>query len=134
MEARNDLSKLAGAHRSLLARARSTGCACPDAVLSLGVALELHRLLMGFVPRGARALLDDSVVEDIDTEGAGIAENLAHLSAVRDSEPHSAEVDTLSAALLDRMKAHLDRCDRAVFRPLGRFYLEDHGEKDDSRT
>jgi hypothetical protein len=118
------LSRLAEAHRSLCSRARATECTCPDATLSLGAALELHRTLMSFVPETARAVLDDGVVEKIDTESGAIAENLAHLATLKASEPSSSEIEPLAAALLKRVQAHLDLYDRAVFRPLSRFYLE----------
>lgn len=125
MEAlRQSLSRLAEAHRSLLSRARTTECACVDATLSLGVALELHRAMIGFFPEPARAFLDENVVAEIDAEGGRIAENLAHLASLRESDPASSEIEPLAAALLRRMRAHLERHDRAVFRPLSRFYLE----------
>lgn len=123
-ERRQTLLRLAEAHRSLLSRARATECHCPDATLGLGVALELHRAMMGLVPDSARAFLDENVVDELDAEGESIAENLAHLASLSESEPGASEIDPLAAALLRRIRAHLERYDRAVFRPLRRFYLE----------
>lgn len=121
---RSLLSRLAGAHDALLDQANAQREKDPstDVLLSLGAGVRVHQVMMELIPESLRAVADEAVVAELGAEAKRLDENLDYLKSLRAAEPHSPDVAPLAAALLERIRQHLERCDRALFRPLQRLY------------
>ena len=125
---RKTLTRLARAHHTLFERATDgPERQSPQAVVNLGAGVVFHDVVMRLLPAAVADILDESVLEEIASEEREISENLEHLQSLRRSDPASPDVEALADALIERMRKHLDRTDRAVYLPLRRFYPESIG-------
>lgn len=107
-------------HRRLQRRAARTDAAEIDAVLGLGSAVVLHGLLEQARIYAVHPCLDPRLIEDLVEEHSRIAEDLVLLEEVTEGRSDDADRDALAAALLDRLRRHLERDQRALYGPLGR--------------
>jgi len=107
-------------HRKLLARAKCTSSDDVIAVLTLGSAVLLHGVLERSHIYAANQYLADAVIEQLTADHARLAEDLALLEDLRQSDPETQDLATLSAALLKRLLEHLERDERTLYQPLDR--------------
>jgi hypothetical protein len=122
---RKTLSRLARAHHALFERATEGPMRpSPEAVLNLGAGVVFHDIVMRLLPAAVFEVLDAGVLEELASEESEISENLDHLQSLRRSDSASHDVEVLASALIERMRKHLDRTERAIYVPLQRFYPE----------
>ena len=121
---RTVLARLARAHAALLHRAGRTHHESAEAVQNLGAALVFHDVVMQLLPEPYLNVVDEGVIEQLSSEQQSLSQNLEHLQSLCDSDPSSSDIETLAAALLERMRNHLDRSERAIYVPLKRFFPE----------
>ncbi len=107
-------------HRILLARGERTSSDNVTAVLNLGSAVLLHGVLERSQVYAANQYLAAAVIEQFTADHARLAEDLALLEDLRQSDPESQDLATLSAALLERLLEHLERDERTLYQPLER--------------
>lgn len=126
MEAmRRTLSRVAGAHAALLDESRRIERSSVDVTLSLGAALHLHQVMLELIPDPLRSIASEEIVAELGIEQRSLAENLDYLRSLHAAEPDSPDVEPLAAALLDRIRQHLERSDRVLFRALQRLYPDE---------
>jgi hypothetical protein len=126
MEAmKRTLSRVAGAHAALLDESRRIERSSVDVTLSLGAALRLHQVMLELIPDPLRSFANEEIVAELGIEERGLAENLDYLKSLHAAEPNSPDVNPLAAALLDRIRQHLERSERVLFRPLQRLYSDE---------
>jgi hypothetical protein len=127
MDARRRLlSRLSQAHRALLDEARAHREQHPalDIALSLGAGVRVHQVMVELIPDSLRSVADEGLIEALGVESRRLEENLDFLKSMSETEPRSPDVGPLSAALVERIREHLERSDRALFRPLEHLYRE----------
>jgi len=107
-------------HHTLLARAKCTSGADVTAILNLGSAVLLHGVLERSQVYAANQYLAAAVIEQFTADHARLAEDLALLEDLRQSDPESQDLATLSAALFERLLEHLERDERTLYQPLER--------------
>jgi hemerythrin-like domain-containing protein len=110
------------AHAALLAESRRLERSSVDATLSLGAAIRVHQVMLELIPERLRSVADEEVIAELRAEERSLGENLDYLKSLYAAEPDSPDVDALAAALLERIRQHLDRSDRVLFRPLQSLY------------
>jgi hypothetical protein len=118
------LFRVAGAHDALLGEAnvhRENGPSA-DLLLALGAGVRIHHVMMELIPDSLRSVADEGLIAELGVEATRLDENLDYLKSLCAAEPQSPDVAPLTAALLDRIRQHLERCDRVLFRPLQRLY------------
>lgn len=119
------LSRVIGAHAALLDESRRIERSSVDVALSLGAALHLHQVMLELIPDPLRSFANEEIVGELGLEARSLAENLDYLRSLHAAEPDSPDVDPLAAAVLDRIRQHLERSERMLFRPLQRLYPEE---------
>jgi hypothetical protein len=112
------LSKLTGAHSALLEHCRRVESPSVDVALSLGAAVRIHQVMVELIPEPLRSLTDEGIAAELGLEERSLAENLDYLGSLSEAEPDSPDVSELAAALVERMRQHLERSHRALFGPL----------------
>ena len=112
------LKRLAPANARLLARAKRTSGESADAVLNLGAGIVFLNQMTNCLVGSLESLLDEAVQQQLAADERDLAENLDHLDVLCDTEPDSADIAALATALVERMREHLERKDRVVFRLL----------------
>ncbi len=112
----------ARAHRALIGRARSTTCACPDAVLNLGATIAAHSAHISYLSELNR-FLDQSVLDELAAEHRRLADDLELLETLDRS--NSPDIGALASALVARIQELLDREERIFYQPLLRLAASD---------
>ena len=101
----------------LVDRARQTTCHCPSSVLNLGAAVASHSMIVARLWE-LHPFIEDIVAEEIAAEHLRIDQDLELLETLSRSAPDSTDIGPLASALLDRIRALLEREDRVLFKPL----------------
>lgn len=115
-----DTAAVAVHHHRLLELARDTDSSDVAAVLALGTAVLLHGSLEPAHLSRALSLADPVVREELRSDHSILDESLRLLGELQESEPGSPDVDALAAAVLARVRAHLERDDRTLYRAANR--------------
>lgn len=126
MDARGDgavWGQAAREHRRLARRAGDTPDSDFAAVLALGLAVSMHGVVEQIGLYAANRFLDPSVVERLREEHRRLADDLAFFEQLLGSKPDSEDLPALSQALLQRLRVHLERDERLLYRPLERLDL-----------
>lgn len=111
------LTEMAKANRALLRRARRSSCHCPAAVLNLGVSVGSLATQTACVVDLNR-FLDQTVLDELSRARGRLAEDLELLDALSETGPDSSDVESLSRALLGRIRDLVEREDRVLYQPL----------------
>ncbi len=109
------LEELSRLHGDLLARAERLAPSDVSAVLNLGAAVVLHGFLERAYLQPRCPLLDSAVITEMAAEHDHLAAHLPLLDELFRAEPGSPDVGPLSAALLERLRAHLARDNRVFY-------------------
>jgi hypothetical protein len=109
------IQQLARAHGGLARRAAAADSLAPASVLDLGAAVLFH----GAVERELLFPVSPFLASEVQTEDAArhaqLADDLALLESLIDTDPDSPDVGILASALLARLKAHIARDDRVFY-------------------
>lgn len=109
------VSRVTRAHLRLarrVAEARPT----PADVLDLGTAVILHGALERRWLLALRPMLDKAAVAQLDEEHERLEDDLELLESILDTTPDSPDVSPLCAALLERLREHVARDERLLYR------------------
>lgn len=117
---RSATDRAAAQHRALLELAASTRPENIEAVLNLGAAVLMHGLLEPAVLEPVLRLVDPSVREALRDEHTALADDLALLAELHRDGSQAADAEALAGALHARLREHLARDERTLYRPLGR--------------
>jgi hypothetical protein len=109
-------------HQLLLDRAQHTSCGCPAAVLNLGLALRLQRMLERGCLEPIERLLDVDVLRRLAAESSRLIRAVDHLHELCELEAGSSDIEPLAAAVLDDLRAVLQRETNAIYNPLQHLY------------
>ena len=112
------LPRLARVHRELLDRARRADAESVATVLALGSAVLLHGAVEEGLLQEQWHLLDPLVVEELAADHARLEESLAFLEELQRTDPGSRDLSPLASAVLDHLRAHLERDERTLYEPL----------------
>ena len=115
-----DPQAAADRHRSLVALAADTASDDIQAVLNLGAAVLVHGSLERLHLQRVLQLVDPSVLRELEQEHQRLEEHLDLLRELQQSEPGAEDVTILAAALLERLRQHIDRDERTLYRPMAR--------------
>lgn len=107
-------------HHDLTERVAATSWGSVGEVLNLGAAVLLHASLERFVVRPRHGFLDPVAITDLEADHERMTRDLVTLAELWRTEPGSPDVATLASAIFERLRAHLARDDRAIYRPLVR--------------
>lgn len=110
--------QLVRANARFLHRAFRTDEASVAAVLNLGVGVVLLDQMTQCMMDSLTPLLDEGVLDRLAADEQDLSENLDHLDSLSATDPHSPDVNALAGALIERIRAHLERKDRVIYRPL----------------
>lgn len=88
----------------------------PREVLDLGTAVVLHGALERRVLLAQAPVIDQAALAQFDEEHARLADDLELLESILDTAPDSPDVAPLCRALLDRLRGHVARDDRVLYR------------------
>ncbi len=88
----------------------------PREVLGLGTAVVLHGALERRVLLAQSPVLDQAAVAQLDEEHARLEEDLELLESILEASPDSPDVGPLCGALLERLREHVARDDRVLYR------------------
>ncbi len=88
----------------------------PREVLDLGTAVILHGALERRILLAQAPVLDQAAVAQLDEEHARLEEDLELLESILASNPDSPDVESLCDALLGRLRGHVARDDRVLYR------------------
>lgn len=88
----------------------------PRDVLDLGTAVILHGALERRVLLAPSPVLDQAAVAQLDEEHARLEEDLELLESILEANPDSPDVGPLCRALLERLREHVARDDRVLYR------------------
>lgn len=122
-----ELVEAAKFQRKLIDRAWHTKCSCPHSVLNLGAAVAAHsRLVARLWER--QPFIEDIVSEEISAEHLRLEQNLELLETLSRSDPDSTDIVPLTNALLDRIRALLEREERVLYKPLLRLPTRSEAE------
>lgn len=119
------LAEMENANRALIHRAQRTDCNCPSAVLNLGASvasLSSHASCLFELNR----FLDKAVLDDLLVERQSLAEDLALLESLSESNSKSPDIEPLATALLGRIEKLLVLEDRVFYQPLLRLAVGAH--------
>ena len=116
----SDPQAAADRHRTLVDLAEDTASEDIQAVLSLGAAVLAHGSLERLHLERVLRLVDPSVLRELGQEHQRLQEHLELLRELQQSEPGSEDVAILAAALLERLREHIDRDERTLYRPMAR--------------
>jgi hypothetical protein len=114
-EERALVSRVVHAHQRLMRRL-ATAKPNPADVLNLGTAVILHGTLERRWLIGLRPLLDRAAAAQLDEEHVRLEEDLELLESIFETCPDSPDVGPLCGALLDRLREHVDRDERVLYR------------------
>lgn len=109
------VSRVTRAHVRLarrLAQARPR----PADVLDLGTAVILHGALERRWLLALRPMLDQAAIAQLDQEHERLDDDLELLESILDASPDSPDVGPLCAALLERLREHVARDERVLYR------------------
>ncbi|MFN8061751.1 MAG: hypothetical protein U0Q12_21510 [Vicinamibacterales bacterium] len=106
---------MARAHRALLERLSDNAPTRPATVLGLGAAVVLHGLLEEVWLIERARWLDDAASAELAVEHDRLAEDLDLLDGLLHSEPDSPDVQSLSDAILSRLREHVARDGRVFY-------------------
>lgn len=106
---------LAGLHRRLVHRVGETGPSAVATILDLGMVVGLHGLLERVLAHLSHPLLDAGVVAQLEREHEWLDEHLDLLESLWRSEPDSADLPPLAAAVLERLTEHVSRDQRLLY-------------------
>jgi hypothetical protein len=121
-------------HRSLIALAAETRSGNVQAVLNLGAAVLLHGLLEPTHLGAILRLVDPTVRFELQQEHAGLESDLALLAELNRSGDATEDSEALAGALLVRLRNHVQRDERTLYRPLGRLQqLPRSGSQEESQ-
>ncbi len=115
-----DTAAVDAQHARLLALAQRISHEDIPAVLALGAAVVLHGLLEPAHLGSILALADPVAAKEMRTDHRCLADDLAFLDELATSDPGSPDLMVLSRAILDRLRSHLERDQRALYAPLAR--------------
>lgn len=107
-------------HRWLMRQAERTRSGDVQAVLNLGAAVLMHASLEPTHLQRVLRLVDPWVVRELECEHERLEEDLELLQELNDSDPQAQDVGLLADAVLARLRAHLERDERTLYRPLYR--------------
>lgn len=107
-------------HRWLLDLATRTTSDDVQAVLNLGAGVVLHGSLEPAHLQEVLRFVDPTVLRTLTIEHEQLAADLDLLEELAETEPDSEDVRLLAAALLERLRAHLARDERTLYRPMAR--------------
>lgn len=96
-----------------------------QAVLNLGAAVLLHASLEPAHLERVLRLVDPTVRRELADEHEHLEEDLDLLQELNDTEPEAEDVALLADAVLARLRAHLERDERTLYRPLDRLLEAD---------
>lgn len=117
MEVTAELVEAAKFQRQLIDQARQTESSRPAAVLDLGAAVVSHsKHVEGLW--GQHPFIEEIVAEEISAEHRQIDEDLELLANLSQSDPESTDIVPLASALLERIRALLEREERVLYKPL----------------
>ncbi len=105
------------AHRALIVRAERTSCRCPEAVLNLGATIAAHAAHLSYLRRLNR-FVDELILEELSVDHRRLAEDLELLESLARSAPDSPDIEPLASALVERIRALLEREQRIFYQPL----------------
>lgn len=117
---RIDVEAVARRHRRLWELARETSDQQVQAILVLAAAVLLHGELEAAHLGPVLRLVDPAVRRELALEHERLAEDVAYLQELRQDEAGSPDVPALAAAIRSRILAHLERDERALYRPMRR--------------
>ncbi len=109
------VSRVTRAHVRLarrLAEARPS----PADVLDLGTAVVLHGALERRWLLSRRPMLDKAAIAQLDQEHERLDDDLELLESILDASPDSPDIGPLCAALLERLREHVARDERVLYR------------------
>ena len=112
-------------HRRLLGRAAHTHGNNVAAVLNLGVAVLVHGAIEPLLLEPVLRWVDPTVRNELEDEHASLERDLRFLEEMSLSEPGSDDTTTLSEAILDRLRRHVLRDERTLYRPLEKLRATD---------
>lgn len=121
------LDEAARQHRVLIERAAATRWEDVAAVLNLGSAVALHAVVERAVVSPASKYLSAAVVQQLMADHDRLAEELGCLDelsrlASHDGSPPASgsggDLHAMSRAVLERLRSHLKRDERVLYRPL----------------
>ena len=78
--------------------------------------------------------IEEIVTEEISAEHRRIDDDLDLMETLSESAPGSSDIDPLAEALIERIRALLDREERVLFRPLLRVSTRMEADHDKSRN
>jgi hypothetical protein len=110
-------------HLALTELALETSPDDVQAILNLGSAVLLHGLLEPACLQAVLRIVDPAVRQQLNDDHDGLRADLALLAELHRGEEAAGEAgDTqaLAAALHARLRQHVERDDRTLYRPLGR--------------
>lgn len=109
------LARAAEAH-ARLARRVVTAPSEPAAVLALGSAVVFHGAIERLWLLPEHPLLDPAVVAQLEEEHARLAADLELMETLWMSDARSGDLTALAGALLERLRAHVARDQRLLYR------------------
>lgn len=111
-------ARVAEQHRALIDLAATTTPTDVPAVRILGAAVLLHGLLEPACLAPILRLVDPTVRQQLAEEHEQLNADLSLLGELHRSD--DADAPVLASALHERLRRHLDRDERTLYRPLGR--------------
>mgnify|MGYP003406488325 FL=1 len=109
------MEQLARAHHGMARRARAADTLTPGAVLDLGAAVLFHGAVERELLFPLNPLLDFEVQTEYARRHAQLADDLALLESLAETDPDSPDVEILCSALLSRLKQHIAQDDRVFY-------------------
>lgn len=108
-------------HQRLLERAKETSASDFDAVLNLGAAVLLHGTLEATHLDLVWNWVDPNVRVELENEHGELAHDLDFLTELSQTDPGSEDLILTAKALSRRLKRHIERDERILYRPLSRY-------------
>ena len=109
------VTRVARAHVRL-ARRLAAAPPNPADVLDLGTAVVLHGALERRWLLSLRPMLDKAAIAQLDEEHERLEDDLDLLESIVEANPDSPDVASLCTALLERLRDHVARDERVLYR------------------